>query len=405
MTDTDTTNREDQATGPTPLARRLVELVVSPSSVTTVLAVLVALVIGGLLVAVADEDTASALGYFTSRPGDALSAGWSAVSSAYLALFQGSLGSVGSVSETLVAATPLILAGLAVAVPFRAGLFNIGGEGQIIAGGTAAGFIGFALTGVPLVIHLPLALLTGLLAGAAMGSIPGVLKARTGAHEVITTIMLNNIAAPLLLALLVTSAFQQPGRTDPISRPILDSATLPTPAASAIRVDAGILLAVLAAAVVWWVMDRSTLGFQIKAVGANATAAITAGMSSARTTVVTMAMAGGLAGLAGSGLVLGASGLGAVTGTFSSGYGFDGITVALLGRGKAGGTVAAGLVFGALRAGGLRMQARTGTPIDLIVVIQALVILFIAAPLVIQQLFRIRRGAGVGQTVAKGWGS
>lgn len=375
----------------------------APSTITTVLAVVVALVLGALLVALADEDTTEALGYFTARPSDTFSAAWTATSSAYGALFDGSLGSFGAISETLVASTGLILAGLAVAVPFRAGLFNIGGEGQVIVGGAAAGFVGFAVDGLPLLVHLPLALLAGIVAGGLMGALPGVLKARTGAHEVITTIMLNNIAGPMLLALLVTSLFQQAGRSDPISKRIPDTAILPSP--SGVRVDAGIVVALLAAALIWFLIDRSTLGFQIKAVGANATAAETAGMRSDRITVVTFAIAGALAGLGGSVLVLSAAGLGAVTPGFSAGIGFDGITVALLGRGRAGGTVAAGLVFGALRAGGLRMQAQTGTPVDLIVVIQALVILFIAAPLLIQAIFRIRAGGSVGATVAKGWGA
>ncbi len=376
-----------------------------PELLTPVLAVLVALALGAVLVAVADEDTVSALGYFTSRPMDTLSAAWDAVSSAYAALFSGALGSSVALSETLVTATPLILAGLAVAVPFRAGLFNIGGEGQLLAGGAAAGFVGFTFHGLPLLVHLPLALLAALVAGGLVGAVPGVLKARTGAHEVITTIMINNIMGPVLLALLVTSLFQAPGRSDPISRSVASTARMPSPAGSDIRVDLGLLVALLAAVAVWWLIERSTLGFQIRAVGANATAAVTAGMSATRTTVLSMAIAGGLAGLGGAGMVLGASGQGAVTSSFSSGVGFDGITVALLGRGKAGGTVAAGLVFGALRAGGLRMQARTGTPVDLIVVIQALVILFIAAPRVIQSLFRIRANGSMGTTVAKGWGA
>lgn len=375
-----------------------------PSSVTTVLAVVSALATGALLVALADEATTEALGYFTARPTDTFAAGWDAIRGAYAALFRGSLGSLDSLSETLLTAGSLILAGLAVAVPFRAGLFNIGGEGQVIVGGAAAGWAGFGLAGLPLLVHLPLALLAGLAAGAAFGAIPGLLKARTGAHEVITTIMFNNIAAPLLLALLVYEGFQQPGRSDPISRRVLASATLPSP--EGFRVDAGILVAVLATAVVWFLMSRSTLGFQIKAVGANPTAARTAGMRGDTITVVTFAFAGAFAGLAGAAIVLSASAGLVVTPGFSAGIGFDGITVALLGRGRAWGTLGAGLVFGALSAGGLEMQASTGTPIDLIIVIQALVILFIAAPLLIQSLFRLRaHGDSVGGAVAKGWGA
>ena len=385
------------------IGSRIVAAVTSVSVVTTLLAVAVALVIGGLLVAVADDDTASAMSYFTARPTDTLRAAWDAVSSAYAALLNGALGSGNALSETLTTASPLILAGLAVAVPLRAGLFNIGGEGQVLAGGAAAGLVGFSFIGLPLVIHLPLALLAGLLAGAAVGAIPGALKARTGAHEVITTIMLNNIIASLLAALLVTALFQRPGATNPISKTIQDSARLPSP--EGVRLDAGLLVALVVAVGIWWLVERSSLGFQIRAVGANAVAAVTAGMSAASTTVLTMAIAGAAGGLAGSAMVLGASGQGAVTGTFSAGVGFDGITVALLGRGRAGGTVAAGLLFGALRAGGTQMQARTGTSVDLVVVIQALVILFVAAPVVIQSMFRLRRSGPGGPQVAQGWGA
>jgi ABC-type uncharacterized transport system permease subunit len=390
------------STTPGQLLRRLR----SPSALTPVLALLTALVLGAVLVAVADEETVAALRYVTARPLDSVNAAWDAVTSAYSALFSGAFGSRVALSETLVTATPLILTGLAVAVPFRAGLFNIGGEGQVLAGGAAAGLVGFTFTGLPLALHLPLALAAALLAGGLIGAIPGVLKAKTGAHEVITTIMLNNIMGPVLLALLVTRLFQAPGRADPISRAVADTARMPSPSGSDIRLDFGLVVALVAAFGVWWLIERSTLGFQIKAVGANAKAAVVAGMSATRTTVISMTLAGGLAGLAGAGMVLGASGQGAVTSTFSAGVGFDGITVALLGRGRAGGTVAAGLVFGALRAGGLRMQARTGTPVDLIVVIQALVILFMAAPMVVQGLFRLRPDTGGAHTtVAKGWGA
>jgi simple sugar transport system permease protein len=303
-----------------------------------------------------------------------------------------------------VAATPLILTGLAVTVPFRAGLFNIGGEGQVIVGGTVAGLVGFSFTGLPAVVHLPLALLAGLAGGALYGALPGLLKARTGAHEVITTIMLNNIAGLVLIEVLVSSLFQAPGRSDPISKTIADSAALPT-IGEGFRLDAGLLVALAAGAAVWWLLTRSTLGFEIRAVGANAVAATTAGMSAARTTVITMAIAGGLAGLGGAGLILGAAGQGSVTPGFASGVGFDGITVALLGRGKPWGTVVAGVVFGALKAGGRTMQSQTGTPVDLVLVIQALVILFIAAPVLIRALFRLKQTSEATGGVAAGWGA
>jgi general nucleoside transport system permease protein len=383
---------------------RFVAAVTSQSLVVTVLAFVSAVVIGAIIIALSDEQVRAALTYVTARPSDTVRAVAGAVGDAYGSLLRGALGGTRPLSETLVAATPLILTGLAVAVPFRAGLFNIGGEGQVLFAGAMAGLTGFSLTGLPLVVHLPLALLTGLVAGALWGAIPGVLKARTGAHEVITTIMLNNIARFLLNWLLLTSVFQVAGRNDPVSKSVLDSATLPRLLGSGNRVHAGLLVAVVAVAAVWWLLTRSTTGFEIRAVGANPDAASTAGMSVTRTVVLTMTIAGALAGLAGGALVLGTQGR--VAPGFSAGSGFDGITVALLGRGSPWGVLAAGLLFGALRAGGLRMAAETGTPIDLIVIIQALVIIFIAAPALVRAVFRIRADGGLGtEPVAKGWGA
>ena len=395
---------DQPVTEPTSPLARLRGLIDVPSILTTVLAVVLALLVGAVIVAIADEDTVGALSYFFSRPTDALGAGVSAAVDAYVALFQGSFGSLTAVSETLVAATPLILTGLAVTVPFRAGLFNIGGEGQVIVGGATAGLVGFSITGLPLVIHLPLALLGGLVGGALYGALPGILKAKTGAHEVISTIMLNNIAALVLIEVLVSPLFQAPGRSDPISKEIAASSALPV-VGSGFRLDAGLLIALAAGAAIWWLLTRSTLGFEIRAVGANAVAATTAGMSAARTTVLTMAIAGGLAGLGGAGLILGAAGQGTVTPGFASGVGFDGITVALLGRGKPWGTVVAGVVFGALKAGGRTMQSQTSTPVDLVLVIQALVILFIAAPVLIRALFRLKETSEATSGVAAGWGA
>lgn len=395
---------DQPVTAETNVFARIRGLVDFPSILTTVLAVFLALLIGAFIVAVADEETVTAMTYFASRPGDALAAGAGAASSAYAALFRGSLGSVRSLSETLLAASPLILTGLAVALPFRAGLFNIGGEGQVIVGGATAGLVGFSFTGLPALVHLPLALLAGLLGGALYGALPGWLKAHTGAHEVITTIMLNNIAALVLIEVLVSPLFQAPGRLDPISRAVKQTAELPAIGAG-LRLDAGLLVALAAGGVIWWLLTRSTLGFEIRAVGANAVAATTAGMSAARTTVVTMAIAGGLAGLGGAGLVLGAAGQQSVTPGFSAGLGFDGITVALLGRGRPWGTVVAGVVFGALKAGGRTMQSQTSTPVDLVVVIQALVILFIAAPVLIRAIFRLRETGEAASGVAAGWGA
>lgn len=386
--------------GPT-LSQRIVAAVTGADVRLTVLAVFAALVVGAVFLALSDARTLNAM---TSGAGigAVLQAAIRAVSRAYSALLQGSLGSAGALSETLVAATVLILTGLAVTIPLRAGLFNIGGEGQVIAGGLAGGYVGFAVEGLPLVIHLPLAIVAAVLGGALIGWIPGVLKARTGAHEVISTIMLNNTLNFVAIWLLTTTLFQIPGRADPVSRNILTSARLPRPI-SGLRVDAGIMLALLVALAVLWLLDRSTVGFELNAVGANPSAATAAGMNVGTATVRAMTFAGVAGGLAGGALILGVQGR--ITPGFSAGLGFDGITVALLGRGTVGGTVAAGLLLGALKAGGRAMQARSGTSLDLVVVIQALIIVFIAAPGLVRAIFRVRTEPTSTTNISQGWGA
>ena len=377
--------------------------------VLTALSVLLALAVGAVLIIVADPDVQDASAYLFSRPGDTLSAAWDAVWSAYVALFQGAFFDPGAATftaairpftESLVFAVPLIAAGLAVGLAFRAGLFNIGAEGQIILGAVFASYVGFAW-GLPPVVHVLVALAAGVLGGAIWGGIPGFLKARTGAHEVITTIMLNNIARFLLAFLLSTAAFQRPGRNDPISPLVRDNAELPLLLGGWSRLHAGLIVVLAAAAGVWWLLNRSTIGFKFRAVGANPWASRTAGIRTGTTTFLVMAFAGGLAGLAGAFQILGTEK--ALTGGISAGIGFDAITVALLGRGNPVGIVLAGGLFGALRAGGVTMQARTGTPIDIVLVVQSLIVLFIAAPPLVRAIFRVKAaGAGTMQ-VSKGW--
>jgi simple sugar transport system permease protein len=379
------------------------------SAMVTVLSVVLALFIGALLIIVSDPGVQDAASYFFSRPDDTFSAAWQSVSSAYAALFQGSLinfqeYSIGRAlrpfAETLTYATPLIAAGLAVALPFRAGLFNIGAEGQIILGAIFAGYVGFAID-LPIVVHVAAAVAAGMLGGAIWAGIAGVLKAKTGAHEVIVTIMLNNIARFLIVYLLATTVFQRPGRADPISPFVYESAELPR-FFEATRLHVGFLLAILAAVFVWWLLERSTLGFRLRAVGYNPNAATTAGMSVTGTYVAVFLIAGALAGLAGASLALGTERH--LTPGISGGLGFDAITVALLGRSNPWGTIAAGILFGALRAGGVTMQARTGTPIDIVLVVQALIVLFIAAPPLVRAIFRIKvRAPEPVTTAAKGW--
>jgi general nucleoside transport system permease protein len=384
---------------------RFVAAITGTSVIVTILAFVSAFVLGAIVIILSDDASREALGYITARPSDFFSAAWEAVFGAYRALVSGSLGGFPQLSETLVAATPLIATGLAVAIPLRAGLFNIGAEGQVIAGGLAGGFVGFIITGVPLVIHLPLAIIAGFAGAAAYGWLPGMLKARTGAHEVITTIMLNNIAILVTSYLLSTTLFRAEGRADPISKTVSEGARFPRfPGLGSYRINVSILLVLALVVLVFWLLERSTTGFELNAVGSNPSAATAAGMSPNRSIIVAMSIGGAMAGAAGLAEILGIQGR--ITQGFSAGLGFDGITVALLGRGSVGGTLAAGLLFGALKAGGRAMQAQTGTSLDLVVVIQALIIVFIAAPGLVRALYRIDADDGLATTqVAKGWGS
>jgi simple sugar transport system permease protein len=299
--------------------------------------------------------------------------------------------------------TPLVFTGLSVALAFRAGLFNIGGEGQLQLGALFAVFVGFSFQGLPWFIHLPLALLAGVIGGAVWGFIPAILKARTGAHEVITTIMLNFVAVQLVFFSLRSPVFQRPGRMDPISKVIEQSAELP-PLIEGLRAHWGIVVALIAAVFVSWLLFRSTKGFEFRAVGLNPIAARYAGMGIGATIVASMMIAGGLAGLAGGVIVLGTTHN--LIPALGGGAGFDGIAIALLGRSKPAGVVAAAFLMGALRAGSTPMQVATGTPIYLVTVIQALVIMFIAAPALVRAIYRIRTERTTSAEVfAKGWGA
>jgi simple sugar transport system permease protein len=371
--------------------------------VIPVLALVTALAVGGLLIVFTDPDTLDEWGSFFSDPLGTLEASWDVVYDSYQALWESSLGSPQAIGRTLVEATPLALAGLSVALAFRAGLFNIGAAGQLVIGATCAGWVGFTWD-LPSPIHIPLAVLAGFAGGAAWGSIAGVLKARTGAHEVITTIMLNYISYRLLDYALRSEAFQPAGRDDLISKGVAESARLPQITVGDVRVHAGLLLAIAAAVIVWWLLDRSTVGFRLKSVGANPHASRYAGMSVGAMYVLAMLLAGGLAGLAGTVNILGRPGF-ALTGGYYAFLGFDAIAVALLGRAHPMGVLGAAFLFGVLRSGSTGMQAATSTPVDIIVVIQALIILFVAAPALVRSLYHIKAGRGTGQTFTTGWGA
>ena len=368
--------------------------------VIPLLAVFTALLIGAFIIAVTDVDT---LPLWGSDPAEAFRLTFSGIYDAFKALFVGSLGSPRAISETLFAATPLILAGLAVAVGFQAGLFNIGVQGQMLIGGMAGLWVGFSID-VPMILHIPLALIAAIIGGALWGAIAGFLKAKTGAHEVITTIMLNFIAVFLVDYLLQSSLFQQAGRNDPISQPANSSAQFPTLVGS-YRLNIGFLIALVAVGFVWWLMYRSTIGFEFRAVGFNPSGGRYAGMNVAWIYVSVMAVAGALAGIAGANQILGLEPYRGIS-NFAGTIGFDAIALALLGRSNPIGVLLAGLLFGALRAGGREMQGAAGIPIDLVLVLQALIIVMIAAPELVRAIYRIRTPEQESGTTlpSGGWG-
>ncbi len=375
--------------------RGLFREIVESSSIVVVLAVVASLFIGGLLIIFADPDVADAAGYFFARPMDTFAAAWDAVSSAYSAMFRGSIWNFSAdsfsqqlkpLTETLTMATPLIFAGLGLGIGFRAGLFNIGAQGQLLMGATFGAYIGFAFS-LPAGLHLALAVIGCAVGGAIWGFIPGILKAKRGAHEVIVTIMLNYVALYLVAWLLSLDAFQREGSDNPISPFVAETAQYPKILGVQFNLHLGFLLALVCAWGAWWLMERSTLGFRLRAVGANPSAARTAGMNIGTATIITMVIAGGLAGLAGSAPVLGTQKF--LTDAVAGTLGFDAITVALLGRSRPLGIVLAAILFGGLQASGPSLQVNAGLPVDIVVVIQALIVLFIAAPPLVRAMFRL----------------
>jgi simple sugar transport system permease protein len=401
-----------------PTAALLVENLLLP-----VLAVLTGLVVGAIIVAVSSSETIAAWGNFFRAPTAAIGATWKAVAIAYGALFKGALGNPADLltairsfqasgdpaplykaiypfTESLVNATPYILAGLAVALGFRCGLFNIGAEGQFFMGALGAAYVGYSIVGLPAFVHLPLALLGGALAGGVWAAIPGYLKARFGAHEVVNTIMMNWIAFRLsdwlLFGPMKASGYR------PVTPNVEVTAELPRFFPDPLRFNWGFPLALAIAVVVYWFLFKTTVGFEIRSVGANPDASKYAGMSVTRNFVLVMSLSGALAGLAGATQVLGVDHW--VGAGFSAGYGFDSIALALLAKSHPLGVVLAALLFGILRGGATNMQSMARIPIDLISVIQGLVIIFVAAPAIIRWIYRIRIGRVEQTVLTRGWG-
>lgn len=377
--------------------QRALREITTGNAIISVLAVVLALVVGAVMIAVTDENVQQAAGYFFARPGDTFVAIWNSVAGAYSALFQGAiynfrrpefLTGIRPLTETLTFATPLIAAGLGVALAFRVGMFNIGGRGQMLVAAAAAGYVGFAFE-LPWGVHLIVALIAGLAAGAIWAGIAGLLKARTGAHEVIVTIMLNYVALYLVMWMLNTPGLlQAPGSNNPTTPAMRETAVFPDLLGPGYNLHAGFLLSIAAVVVVWWLLERSSLGFRFRAVGENPHAARVAGINVKSMYVYAMLFSGALLGLAGVDQALGT-----VTTGFSSGIdagiGFDAITVALLGRSTPVGVLIAGILFGAFKAGGFSMQAAEGIPVDIVLVVQSLIVLFIAAPPLVRAIFRL----------------
>jgi len=388
------------------------------------LSVLAALVIGGLLIMFTDQGVYKAIGEGQIARG--LGLAFSNLTRAYIALYQGALGNpvriisaifeaiggaglkpiLGAVrgpSDSLVQSVPYIFAGLAVALGFRAGLFNIGAEGQIGVGWLVSVIVGFSLPGLPAIILLPLAILSGALAAGLWGSLAGLLKAKTGAHEVITTIMFNYISFRLSEWVLCGPLEDVQGTCR--TKEIVSSAYLPKFLDHPVTMHWGFILAIAAAAATGWLLFKTTWGYEMRTVGTNPDAAKYGGMNVAKTYVLAMFLSGALAGLAGVSQGLGITHNIALG--FSAGYGFDAIALALLGKSNPAGVVGASILFGVLRAGAARMQSLAGVPTEIVQIVQSLVIVFIAAPSIIRAIYRLKDDdSESGQTIfSRGWGA
>ncbi len=326
---------------------------------------------------------------------------WLLPVTAYVALIKGSVGSLSAIVNTLDETVPLVLAGLSVALGFKAGLFNIGAQGQFLIGALGAVTAGVAVADQPPVIAIPIAVAAGIIAGGAWGFIPGILKAVSGAHEVVTTIMLNYVAISIL-AWAVSGPLKVPGSPSPITHDVGNAAF---PILIGDNGHLGIIIALAMVFAVRWLLQRTTLGFEIRTVGANPDAARYAGMRPKRLIILTMSMCGALAGLAGTCIVLGVTH--EMTSSFGTTVGFDAIAVALLARSNPVGIIFSGLLFGAMRAGAGLMQIDAGIPPELIDVIQAMILLFLVIGPVLTRVFRLRGvsgNLGATETITRSYG-
>jgi simple sugar transport system permease protein len=393
----------------------------------TALAFVVGLAFGAVLIILTTPELLRSWGSFFSHPGGTIALNFNTVFGAYEQLVVGAIAdpravwtaiahpskdnwavALGPISATLTYATPLTLAGLGLAVGFRTSLFDIGGQGQLIGGAIAATYIGFSVH-APGVVQIPLEILAGVIGGLLVASIAGILKASTGTHEVITTMMMNYIMLFFLTFLLLHAPFQLPGESEGLSKSIVPSGQLPRLLgwlSGTLQVNLGFIIAVAAVFGVSWFLNRSTTGFEFQMVGANPEAARTAGVNSKRVVVMALCIAGALVGLAGMVQVAGIDH--SLTNGYGGTIGFDAITVALLGRSKPWGVFLAALLFGGLQAGGHHMQIVTPTNIDysLALVIEAVIVFCVATPALVVALFKLKDVGEAGRAVTTGaWAS
>jgi ABC-type uncharacterized transport system permease subunit len=405
MTTDTTTEQEPQAQEPfggLGAAARAV-FTAENSLLVTLLAIVIALLVGAILMVVSDTDTLGKASYLFASPGDFLSAAWHDVSNGYTALFKGAVFDpatvhgtpaqfFGPISNTLLNATPLIFGGLAVSLAFTGGLFNIGGQGQLIMGAIFAAYASFAWH-LPGALHVVVAILAGAFGGLLYGAVVGWLKAWRGAHEVIVTIMLNYVAFYFLGYLLNANGFHDPTKLgQAVSKPADADARLPHLFGDSVSTDVSLVIALAATVAVAWFLKRSKLGFEVRALGINPRAARIAGIGVGRTQILAMGLSGLLFGLVGVVQTLGTTNPNnnSLSPNIDAGLGFDAITVALLGRNRPWGIVGAALLFGAFNAGSSVMQASAQLPVDIVTVIKAVIVIFVAAPRLVQELFRLR---------------
>lgn len=362
----------------------------------TLLAVVLGFLVGALFMIGSNKEFLASLGYFLSRPADAFAAAWNVVSAGYGALLKGAIyntdadtfeKAIRPLTETLRLGAPLIAAGLGIALAFRVGLFNIGGTGQLIFGMIFSTWIATRVE-LPFLIHMVVAMIAGILGAALLGALVGYLKARSGAHEVILTIMLNYIALSFFTFLMRDPAILQAEDSagNPKAAPPAETAMLPKLFGDQYALHWGLIIALVSVIVYWWLMERSTVGFRLRMVGFNPDAAKTAGINVNRTYVVAMALSAAFVGVAAGNQALGVN-IGVTPSTHAN-IGFDAITVALLGGSSAPGVLLAGLLFGAFKAGAPSMQVIGISP-EVLGIVQGAIVLFIAAPPLIRAIFRL----------------